>query len=100
MYMSNLILLPAFFLTLSSFYISGVSKVVNKAGTRKHIVSHVQLYDDVLVGQRTGENTAQLLITRSAIQQTIIAPVPELNGVAITDDPISIKINKITGYLI
>jgi hypothetical protein len=100
MYMINPILLPAFFLILSSFCFSGASKVVRNAGTGKDMVNHIQLYDDVLVGQRMGENTAQLLITRSAIQQTIITPVPELNGVSVTDDPISIKINKITSYLI
>jgi hypothetical protein len=75
----------------STFFNQQVSNAVNK---------FQNLTDGVLVGHRTGENTAQLVISKSGIQQNIVASLPELTGISVTDDPITIHINEITSYLL
>ena len=99
---NNLVVLSVFFLALSSFSYSSnpTSYLLNHNCLWGNYILNVQLYDDVLVGQRTGENTAQLSISKSGIQQNILVSFPELNGALVTDGPISIQINKITSYLI
>jgi hypothetical protein len=97
---NTLIYLPAFFLALSSFCLTGKSALINKTVVPENYCNRVVSYDDILIGKRTSENSAQVSITKAGIQQNIIIPIQELNGVVVTDDPISIQVNKITSYLI
>ena|SRR5690348_1498984 len=56
--------------------------------------------DVVIVGYKTSDSTAQVSISNSDLQQNIVSTIPELNGATITNDPLSIKVNQVTGYLL
>jgi hypothetical protein len=56
--------------------------------------------DSILVGHRTSDSTATISISMSDIQHNVIAIIPELDSCSITNDAVSIRVNKITGYLL
>ena len=95
-----LVLLPAFLVALSSFCSPCKECILWEGGLTKRCIKTIRLNSDVIVGQRTGENTAQLSIGKSGIQQNLLTAIAELNGLVVTDDPVSIQINKVTAYLI
>lgn len=90
------------FIGLNSFYWPNRSSVSSLFENRSPN-SETQPYktsQDIVVAQRTSDSTANLTISSSGVQQNIITAIPELDSSTVTADPISIKVNQVTGYLV
>lgn len=95
----NLIILLVFCLS-SSFICPELSEGrVSDGIYRGRSLSH-HFADNVLIGYRTGESTAQLVITKAGIEQNIMGTTPDLTGLVVLNGSISLKVNKVTSYLI
>lgn len=96
----NLIILLVFCLS-SSFICPELpeGRVSDETSRVSSLLLHTST-DNVLIGYRTGENTAQLVITKAGINQNIMGTTPDLTGLVVLNGSISLKVNKVTSYLI
>src|SRR5690606_34833928 len=91
------------FILLLAFCWSGsfLSSTNTVGGIKNETYSEFQTStDNVLVGTRTGENSGQLVISKTSIQQNIVGSTSDLTGLTVTEGSISLKVNKVTSYLI